>query len=269
MKKIFYIVTILIGLSIANSSLALPPPAPPGKEEEEREAARLRSIEYQNYLADTRDYFNPHDEAEEQIRVFGGNTEFFSCSLQCNTKTGDLLLVIESKGNKKVEVNLSYNIDTIFTKQFFAKNVTGGSIPPRDTVDTSILFRNPGPVTVERRGIAYLYAGEMYVKRIKIWDIELWDDLVQEAEKRREANFKLEYGLVLKVDETFYRTKATCEIPARAVLALKNVRVTQERQAASAPPKVEHSDRQLRVTITQGEKGESQIKLEPVQIEPE
>jgi hypothetical protein len=107
------------------------------------------------------------------------------------------------------------------------------------------------------------------MKRNKIWDIFIWDELVSVSSEQPDKTYKLCYPLILKIDDTFYSVKATCDIDSKTVRALKSVRASQEKRAASLPPKEEHTDRQMRVTIERGEKGEPVIKLAPVQVQPE
>ncbi len=97
--------------------------------------------------------------------------------------------------------------------------------------------------------------------------MNIWEQLVASSTEDPRASFKLQYNLVLKVNDTFYRAKAVCPISARQIQVLEELRLKLEKE----PPVAEKTeyDLQLRATAAIDENGDGKTKLDPVNVEEE
>lgn len=283
MTKIqFFALACLILLTSQSQYAYGYPPVPPATEAEEievRAAARKRIEEYELLKPELFDYGPSQTEWNNSIMVFGGKTQFFSTTLQVDQKKGDLMLVVECIGDEKVEFNLTYNFRDIY--RWFSADQT----EPKETEGSSSSRSIDAPQPVRkyehnyedsedyespaRRGIIYMHKDEFFMKKIKIWDMMIWDQLVSVSKEEPNSSFKLRYHLLFKVNDTFYRAKSDCSITARQIRSLEIIRNKPQKTDERSIPQENHYDRQLRITVDKGEKGESIINLEPVSVKSE
>ena len=233
-----------------------------------RQAAKARIAVRPELKQDLYEYYRFHDDGNENIFVSGGKTQDFSATMQVDMKNGDVLIAVECISDERIEYNLTYNFAWI-EQQFYAKPKSGeddrsGIRPER--IESYRL--HSVEIIPPRGGRLYLYKGDIFIKRVKIWDLFIWDDLLKDAQANKTESYRLEYPLVLKIGEnTFYTAKPGTDLTAVSIIKLKAVRTAQEKLAASAKP--EYSDRQMKTTIGKNERGELEYKLEQVQVKPE
>ena len=277
-KKGITVITCIILLTFQSHDLFAVQRLPATEAERIADQAEARKWleEFELLKPELHDYYNQPRDENKTIMVFGGKSQFFSNVLQVDQRKGDVLLVVECIGDEKIEFNLTYNFRD-FGWGFYA-NHKGAATSP-ETTSTNNLIQPPWTVDLDaereetpltpRRGIIFMHKDEFFMKKMKIWDMTIWDQLVSLSKEEPNAALQLRYDLLFKVGDTFYRTKAVCPLTPRQIQTMENIRIRSQKTDTQTIPEKEHFDRQLRVTVDKGEKGEPVIKLEPVKVETE
>ncbi|MDR3110587.1 MAG: hypothetical protein LBU65_13030, partial [Planctomycetaceae bacterium] len=168
---------------------------------------------------------------------------------------------------KLVEFNLKYNlaIDSLGVDDFLVSVLDnkdiGTSVPWEHLKKMSITHYSPIK-SIPERGIIYLYKEESFSKKVKIWNLFIWDKLVEYFEKSPDADIKLRFRFVTKVDDTFFRAYAECLLSGKDMRSLMALKKSYDKKT-DKDDVIKTYDKRYRVTeLIEKEDGEIEVKGE-------
>lgn len=211
-----------------------------------------------------------------------GKSKYFQSSLDLDKKTGEIKYSLLCKTDTRVEFNIEYNLGK---DGFLEKLSASGELPISDSSGRpgySLDFVHPEknvrrhypmispnhPFGNEKTkkeeyvspGIIQMRKGEMYVCTGKVWDMNIWNDLVDRLEENKDVEYEINLSTIVKVDDTFYMANAGCPIDRKTVRSLKNIKTAAEKKTAASPPE-DDDDEGIPVNIQKEGDGTTRVIL--------
>jgi hypothetical protein len=219
------------------------------------------------YSQDDSDYFNLFRDLHTLV---GKNHRDFEFDFQLDKRTGDLSFFIRGKSDKQVELNLQYNFkdENVFCSEASAfeyrKNgqlneinaytVTHPPTPKRDyskggftieDLQRDFFFHKPDepgndvlkPPVLKPRGTIQLTKGDMFSRTAKVWDMKIWDTIVNTLEEDKTIEYSIHLGVVIKIEDKFYKPQGqVVMLDYKTVNAMKRIKIAHEKKIANPPP---------------------------------
>lgn len=202
-------------------------------------------------------YYSLDNDLNNTKMVRGGTCKYFVASGNINVKTGDILFSVLCKTDAHVEFNIEYNLGKNGFLEIISargREKTGTEqgdesyqlvwIDPEDNASyfEHVPLGHPSHpigdevsnVATEKYkapGIVYLRKGEMYSSTGKIWDMKIWERLVEKLELNKNSKYDLSLSMILKVEDSFYMTTPTVSVDYATIRTLNNVKKNFEKKA--------------------------------------
>lgn len=205
----------------------------------------------------------------------------FQATLELNKKDGDVLLIIRSKENRGIELNLHYNFCRNVTvnesaldleicsveeirlesvgmqdEEMFIKEIklpaSFGTMP-----DIHESNKKDFRKAIDK-GIVILTKNEEFRKSEKIWDVYFWENLLKYTDKKPDKQYEITCSLTIKIDDRFYSASPSFVIDGKTVASLKRFRERWEQNEKNKPE--EEYGKEFLLEFETNEKGDVLLK---------
>jgi hypothetical protein len=154
-------------------------------------------------------------------------------SIQIDHKTGRILLLVSNYSKKTIRFDLDENFnDSHFFKKFtFAQKTT-----PSNNATNTILSGQSLPVFTEENStddlrkirIVDLKENETVGKETEIWNIEIWNELIETLQKNKLQKYLIEFPVQVEIDQKLVIQSVDVEIDLGVVNAIELLRKNQK-----------------------------------------